>query len=277
MNAERYSELFRAEARERLTEMNNALLAIERGAGPGRVSELFRAVHNMKGMSAAMGYQSIRDLSHALETLLEKMRREETMPSPAVIDALFDAVDALAQEPCADFVADGEIVECSRTQHPELFALAMGALVGAVQQGMDLAAPLMFVGITFVLVQVLTPVQTAVSHNLGDKTAAYLYDRLTAACVRPGGIGHLENPALATDLTVARDFDRGMTGPPLSFSMDFIAGGLVGMIGGLAAALVLFKFTWWAPLLLAGAWLATHWSRPKSPWRWCCSSGLRAR
>lgn len=95
MNAERYAELFRAEARERLTEMNNALLAIERGAGPERVSELFRAVHNMKGMSAAMGFQSIRDLSHALETLLERVRREERAPSPAMIDALFDAVDAL--------------------------------------------------------------------------------------------------------------------------------------------------------------------------------------
>ena len=95
MNAQRYADLFRAEARERLTEMNNALLAIERGAGPERVSELFRAVHNMKGMSAAMGYQSIRDLSHALETLLEKLRHDESGPSPAVIDALFDAVDRL--------------------------------------------------------------------------------------------------------------------------------------------------------------------------------------
>jgi len=76
VNAERYAELFRAEARERLNDMNTALLAIERG-GDGacseRVAELFRAVHNMKGMSAAMGYQSIRDLSHALETLLENI------------------------------------------------------------------------------------------------------------------------------------------------------------------------------------------------------------
>ena len=39
---------------------------------------------------------------------------------------------------------------------------------------------------------------------------------------------------MTADLTVARDFDLGMTGPPLSYSMDFIAGGLVGMIGGLA-------------------------------------------
>jgi ABC-type multidrug transport system fused ATPase/permease subunit len=142
---------------------------------------------------------------------------------------------------------------------PALFAISMGGLVGAVRRGEPLAAPLVVVGVIFVLLQVLTPIQTAVSHNLGDRTAAFLYDRLTSACARPDGIAHLESPALAGDLTAARDFDRGMTGPPLSYSMDFIAGGLVGMIGGLAAALVLFGFAWWAPILLAGAWLATHW------------------
>src|SRR5688572_21653352 len=135
----------------------------------------------------------------------------------------------------------------------------MGSLVSAVQAGDALTAPLAVVGVVFVLLQVLTPIQTAISHNLGDRTAAYLYDRLTGACVRPQGMGHLEDPSLIGDLTVARDFDLGMTGPPLSYSMDFIAGGLVGMIGGLAAAVVLFGFSWWAPPLLAGAWLATHW------------------
>jgi ABC-type multidrug transport system fused ATPase/permease subunit len=72
-------------------------------------------------------------------------------------------------------------------------------------------------------------------------------------------MAHLEDATLTSDLTVARDFDRGMTGPPLSYSMDFIASGLVGMIAGLSAAVVLFGFTWWAPIVLAGAWLATHW------------------
>ena len=142
---------------------------------------------------------------------------------------------------------------------PALFAIAMGLLVAAVQRGDSLVNPLAIVGIVFVLLQVLTPLQTAVSHNLGDRTAAYLYDRLTSGCVRPPGMGHLEDPALIGDMTVARDFDLGMTGPPLSYSMDFIAGGLVGMVGGLAAAVVLFGFSWWAPPLLAGAWLATHW------------------
>ena len=142
---------------------------------------------------------------------------------------------------------------------PALFAVAMGALVGAVERGDGLAVPLAFVGVTFILLQLLTPVQTAVSHTLGDRTSAYLYDRLTTACVRPQGIAHLEDATLTADLTVARDFDLGMTGPPLSYSMDFIAGGLVGLISGLASAAVLFGFSWWAPFALVGAWLATHW------------------
>ncbi len=135
----------------------------------------------------------------------------------------------------------------------------MGVLVGAVQGGRPLIVPLAFAGAVFIVLQVLAPVHQALSANLGDRTAAWLYDRLTEACIAPPGMGHLENPALANDLVVARDFDLGMTGPPLFISMDFIAGGLVELIGGLACALVLFGYRWWAPLALAGSWLATHW------------------
>jgi len=138
-------------------------------------------------------------------------------------------------------------------------AIAVGALVGAVQRGQPLAAPLTIVGIVFVTLQVLTPIHQALSANLGSRFAAWLNDRLVEASVRPPGLGHLEDPKLAGDLTVARDFDLGMTGPPMYINMDFIAGGLVLTVTGLASAVVLFAFTWWAPLLLAGAWLATHW------------------
>jgi ATP-binding cassette subfamily B protein len=167
---------------------------------------------------------------------------------------------------------------------PALFAVAMGALVAAVQgssmaaQGTSIgveglvpggvAGPLAFAGIVFVLLTLLTPIHQAVSANLGDRTAAWLYDRLTDACVHPPGMGHLEDATLTTDLTVAREFDRGMTGPPLNIALDFIASGLVEMIGGLACALVLFAYAWWAPLVLAGAWLATHWLlRESAVWR----------
>src|SRR3954471_289026 len=72
---------------------------------------------------------------------------------------------------------------------PVAFAIAMGLLVGAVQAGTSLAMPLTVAGIVFVLLQILAPLHQAISANLGDRTAAWLYDRMTTACVRPAGIG----------------------------------------------------------------------------------------
>jgi ATP-binding cassette, subfamily B, bacterial len=151
---------------------------------------------------------------------------------------------------------------------PVALALAMGSIVSRVQRGETLSGSLLFTGVVFVLLQILAPIHQAVGANLGDRTAAWLYDRLTEACVRPPGIGHLEDPKLTSDLTVARDFDLGIMGPPLSISMDFIAGGLVDMIGGLSSAIVLGWYQWWAPIMLAGAWLSTHWLlRESAVWR----------
>lgn len=151
---------------------------------------------------------------------------------------------------------------------PAAFAIAMGGLVGAIQRGGNLQTPLTLVAVVFVLLQVLSPIHRALGTNLGSRAAAWLYDELTRTCVRPPGMGHLENPKLTTDLTIARDFDLGISGPPLFISMDFIAAGLVEMVGGLASAVVLAAYAWWAPLLLVLAWFATHWLlRESAVWR----------
>jgi ATP-binding cassette subfamily B protein len=151
---------------------------------------------------------------------------------------------------------------------PAAFAIAMGVLVAAVQSSRPLFSPLALTGAIFIVLQVVNPMHQAISSNLGDRTAAWLYDRLTEACVRPPGIAHLEDPKLTADLTVARDFDLGMTGPPLSISMDFIANGMVEMIGGVASAVILAFYAWWAPIVLIGGWLATHWLlRESAVWK----------
>jgi ABC-type multidrug transport system fused ATPase/permease subunit len=151
---------------------------------------------------------------------------------------------------------------------PAIFAIAMGTLVGAVQHKSDLTAPLALFGIVFVLLQILPPIHRAVGANLGSRTAAWLYDQLTTACVLPPGMGHLENPKLTTDLSMARDFDLAITGPPMAISMDFIAGGLVEMVGGIASLVLVAFFSWWSAILLAGAWAATHWLlRESAIWR----------
>lgn len=156
----------------------------------------------------------------------------------------------------------------ARGSLPALFVVAMGLLVGAVQQGDKLVFPLVLVGGMFVLVQVLSPLHLMVSQNLGSKMAAYLYDRLTVACTEPQGMAHLENPEMNNDLAMARDFDLGISGPPLFVSMDFIAAGLVEMIAGLVATSLLFGYAWWAPILIGGAWLMTHYLlRESGVWR----------
>ena len=102
MDSAQYAELFLTESREHVSAMNHALLALERaGAGAGGVaaaepvSEIFRAVHTVKGMSATMGYTAIADLSHELESLLDRVRRGTLEVTPRLMDLLFRSADVL--------------------------------------------------------------------------------------------------------------------------------------------------------------------------------------
>ena len=142
---------------------------------------------------------------------------------------------------------------------PAVTSIAFGWLVSAITRDTSLVGPLVMVGVSFTVLLVSQPLHQVVSANLGGRMAAHLYDRLMTVCVTPAGIAHLERPELTTDLTMARDFDLGMMGPPLEISMDFISGGLVDLVVGFSAALLLVDFHWWAALLLAAAWLSTHW------------------
>ena len=99
MNTTKYADLFLTESREHLSAINHSLLALER-AGAGAASDdavgaIFRAVHTIKGMSATMGYAAVAELSHEMETLLDRVRGGELEISPPVTDAMFKAADAL--------------------------------------------------------------------------------------------------------------------------------------------------------------------------------------
>jgi ATP-binding cassette subfamily B protein len=141
---------------------------------------------------------------------------------------------------------------------PAAFAVSMGVLVAAVQHGHSLITPLIGIGVSFVALQASGPFHDALSANLGAKTSAWLHDRLMHACIGPPGLAHLERPDLADELAAARDFDLGLTGPNMTVSMPNIGGGFASFAGGLVQALILFRYRWWAPLLVGGAWGSTH-------------------
>ena len=78
--------------------INHAMLELERTSGGAEaVSALFRAVHTLKGMSATMGYAAVTELTHELETLLDRVRRGEQLVTVPLMDVLFQAADALEE------------------------------------------------------------------------------------------------------------------------------------------------------------------------------------
>jgi two-component system chemotaxis sensor kinase CheA len=98
MDPSQYAELFLTESREHVSAINQWLLELERGGATGSaeaVSAIFRAVHTVKGMSATMGYTVVAELSHELETLLDRVRRGELAVSGDLMDVLFRAADVL--------------------------------------------------------------------------------------------------------------------------------------------------------------------------------------
>ena len=141
---------------------------------------------------------------------------------------------------------------------PALFAVASGTVISAVEDDASLTGPLVFVAVVFVTMQILNPLHEAVGTNLGHRTANWMNDQLMGATTGPPGMAHLERPDLTHELTMARDFDLGIMGPPLHISMGFIASGLVQLVAGVSAAIVLFAFNWWVPLVLVAAWGSTH-------------------
>ncbi len=141
---------------------------------------------------------------------------------------------------------------------PALFAVAMGVLVGAVQDGSSLGVPLAFAGSVFIAMNTLNPVHGTIGSILGARTGVWLNDRLMRACVEPAGLAHLERPDLADDLSRARQFDAGIMGPPLEAALPEVGSGFATVLGGLSQAVVLAAYKWWAPLVIGGAWLSTH-------------------
>lgn len=151
---------------------------------------------------------------------------------------------------------------------PAAFTLAMGVLVIAVEDGRSLGVPLAAVGFIFVALNALGPLHETLGADLGARASSWLHDRMLDACVAPPGLAHLERKDLADELAVARDFDLGVTAPPLETSIAHIGPGFAEIVAGVAQALVLCAYRWWAGLVVGGAWVATHvLLRDSSVWR----------
>ena len=154
-----------------------------------------------------------------------------------------------------------------RSVLPPLFAVTMGFVIGAVESDGSLTGPLAAMGECSCCSR-----WSRLSTRPWGRTSAIASPRGSTTTSptpwsrRPAS-GTSRTPLIG-DITVAREFNTGVSGPPMEVNLPFIATGLVDLGAGLASAIVLVGYSWWAPLVLAGAWGSTHWLlRDSAVWK----------
>jgi two-component system chemotaxis sensor kinase CheA len=91
-------KVFVEEASEHLSSIETDFLALEKAADTfdtELVNRVFRAAHSIKGGAGFIGLHNIKDLSHKMETILGRFRKEKRVPNPQIINSLLLATDVL--------------------------------------------------------------------------------------------------------------------------------------------------------------------------------------
>lgn len=88
--------VFFEEAGENLANFENLLLNLDLEAPEDEdLNAIFRAAHSIKGGSATFGFTDVAELTHVLETLLDKVRKHDLRLNTLMVDSLLEANDVL--------------------------------------------------------------------------------------------------------------------------------------------------------------------------------------
>ncbi len=91
-----FYQVFFEEAGENLETMEQMLLGLDiERADEEELNAIFRCAHSVKGGAATFGFFDVAELTHQMETLLDKLRRRELQPTTAMVDVLLASGDAL--------------------------------------------------------------------------------------------------------------------------------------------------------------------------------------
>ncbi|MFZ5547849.1 MAG: chemotaxis protein CheA [Pseudomonadota bacterium] len=91
-----FYQVFFEEAGENLENMEQKLLELDvEAADDEEMNAIFRCAHSVKGGAATFGFSDVAELTHHMETLLDKLRRHELQPNSQMVDVLLASGDAL--------------------------------------------------------------------------------------------------------------------------------------------------------------------------------------
>ncbi len=90
-----FYQIFFEEAGENLDQMEQMLLDLDlSAANDEELNGIFRCAHSINGGAATFGFSDVAELTHQMESLLDRLRRHELQPVPAMVDVLLDSADA---------------------------------------------------------------------------------------------------------------------------------------------------------------------------------------
>lgn len=90
-----FYQIFFEEAGENLDQMEQMLLNLDLSeANDEELNGIFRCAHSIKGGSATFGFTDVAQLTHKMESLLDRLRRHEITPIPEMVDVLLESADA---------------------------------------------------------------------------------------------------------------------------------------------------------------------------------------
>ena len=94
----KYRDLFFEETDEYLQTLNESLLELEKNPEDNTVlDEIFRSAHTLKGMAATMGYKTMTELTHSMESVLELFRNGANTIDSDIISLIFKCLDKLSE------------------------------------------------------------------------------------------------------------------------------------------------------------------------------------
>ncbi len=90
-----FYQIFFEEAGENLDQMEHMLLNLDLGnANDEELNGIFRCAHSIKGGAATFGFSDVAELTHHMESLLDRLRRREIQAVPEMVDVLLESADA---------------------------------------------------------------------------------------------------------------------------------------------------------------------------------------
>lgn len=95
LDLSQFYQIFFEEAGENLDLMEQMLLNLNlQTADDEELNGIFRCAHSVKGGAATFGFSDVAELTHQMESLLDKLRRHELAPTSVMVDVLLESADA---------------------------------------------------------------------------------------------------------------------------------------------------------------------------------------